>query len=150
MPKEFGWFSLEKIGRVYQITNTEVSKIMNFLVGSNHIAPEIRIRIGLKLQNGRLNFDLRKIQTKQLLTEKDVKILEELIMKKIVFLCCQSWEILICMDDTSMLLLGRKTLEVITSAQLICEASGIVTSHLPYLNFPNHESAMAAPRMGVK
>lgn len=90
MPKEFGWFSLEKIGRVYQITNTEVSKIMNFLVGSNHIAPEIRIRIGLKLQNGRLNFDLRKIQTKQLLTEKDVKILEELIMKKIVFLCCQS------------------------------------------------------------
>lgn len=69
---------------------TEVSKIMNFLVGSNHIVPEIRIRIGLKLQNGRLNFDLRKIQTKQLLTEKDVKILEELIMKKIVFLCCQS------------------------------------------------------------
>lgn len=36
------------------------------------------------------------------------------------------------------------------SAQLICEALRDVIFHLPYLNFPNHESAMAAPRMGVK
>ena len=54
------------------------------------------------------------------------------------------------MDDTSIFLLGSERLEVIVSAQLIDETSRNMTSHRPYLNFPNHESAMAAPKMGVK
>lgn len=71
------------------------------------ISSEIRTRIGLKLQNRKLKLDLTK--TKQLLTEKDVKILEKLIMKKNSFSVLPVLErLLFVMDDISMFMLGRK------------------------------------------
>lgn len=71
------------------------------------ISSEIRVRIGLKIQNRKLKLDLTK--TKQLLTEKDVKILEKLIMKKNSFSVLPVLERLLCvMDDISMFMLGRK------------------------------------------
>ena len=42
------------------------------------LSPEIRTKIGFKLQNRRLKLDKKK----PLLTEKGIKILEKLIMKR--------------------------------------------------------------------
>ena len=83
--------------------------------------------------------------------EKGIKILETLVMKRQNLSVLSVWQrFLFVMDDTSIFLLGSKRLEVIVSAQLFDETSWNMTSYCPYLNFPNHESAMTAPKMGVK
>ena len=143
--KRLKWFNMEERWIVYQITiNT-----LNFTFCCQlSLSPEIRTRIGLKIQNGRLKLDTRK---KPLLTEKGIKILETLIMKRQNLSVLSVWQrFLFVMDDTSIFLLGSKRLEVIVSARLINETSWNMTSHHPYLNFPNHESAMTAPKIGVK
>lgn len=58
---------------------------------------------------------------------------------------------LFVMDDTSIFLLGSKQKEVENLGTINLQYGDVTTPpHLPYLNFPSHESAMAAPRMGVK
>lgn len=85
-------------------------------MGKKFIIPEIKTRIDLKLQNGRLKSDLGKIKIKTIPDWKGCKKLEKLIMKRnslSVLLVLE--RCLFVIDDVSIFLFGSKRLEVAKS-----------------------------------